>query len=66
MQEDQEKAKELMEAATLVSSGAHFSSGICYSDGGDLKKAKFHFKFVAIRASWRVFLEIWNVLSSIA
>ena len=49
LSQNQEKAKELlMRAAELGSSQAHYNLGIIYDDGGDLKKAKFHYEAAAM------------------
>ncbi len=49
LNQDREKAKELWtQAAALGSSKAHFSLGIIYEEGGDLKKAKFHTEAAAM------------------
>jgi len=49
LQQDDEKARELLRrAAELGSSHAHFCLGIEYYEGGDLKKAFFHYETAAI------------------
>jgi TPR repeat protein len=48
-QQDQTKAMELYaRAADLGSSRAHNNLGVIYHEGGDLKKAKFHFEAAAM------------------
>jgi TPR repeat protein len=65
-QEDREKAKELWtQAAKLGSSTAHFKLGICYSQEGDLKKAKFHFEFAAM-AGHEVAREMLGLMEGIS
>jgi hypothetical protein len=47
--QDQEKAKELlMRAVELGDSQAHFHLGNYYHEGGDMKKAKFHYEAAAM------------------
>jgi TPR repeat protein len=47
--QDQERAMELWtQAAELGSSKAHYELGVCYLEGGDLKKAKFHYEAAAM------------------
>jgi tetratricopeptide (TPR) repeat protein len=49
LQQDQAKALELWkQAAELGSSMAHYNLGAYYYEGGDLKKAKFHYEATAI------------------
>jgi tetratricopeptide (TPR) repeat protein len=49
LQQDRAKAMELWkQAAKLGSSQAHFQLGSIYNEGGDSKKAKFHFEAAAI------------------
>jgi TPR repeat protein len=49
LQQDGEKAMGLWkQAAKLGSSQAHFQLGAYYDDGGDLKKAKFHYEAAAM------------------
>jgi TPR repeat protein len=49
LQQNQERAKDLWtQAAKLGSSEAHFQLGTYYHDGGDLKKAKFHYEAAAM------------------
>jgi TPR repeat protein len=49
LQQDQEKAMDLWKhAAKLGSSEAHFSLGSVYCEGGELKKAKFHYEAAAL------------------
>jgi TPR repeat protein len=49
VQQDRVKAMELLKkAAELGSSESHFSLGSLYNQGGDLKKAKFHYKAAAL------------------
>jgi len=49
LQQDQEKAMDLWKhAAKLGSSEAHFSLGSVYCEGGELKKAKFHYEAAAM------------------
>jgi TPR repeat protein len=49
LQQDHAKALELWKkAAGLGSSQAHFQLGVCHSEGGDLKKAKFHYEAAAM------------------
>jgi TPR repeat protein len=49
LQQDQAKALELWkQAAELGSSMAHYNLGAYYYEGGDLKKAKFHYEAAAI------------------
>jgi hypothetical protein len=49
LQQNQERAKDLWtQAAKLGSSQAHFQLGTEYYDGGDLKKAKFHYEAAAM------------------
>jgi TPR repeat protein len=49
LSQDQEKAKELlMRAAELGSSHAHCLLGNVHEEGGDLKKAKFHYESAAM------------------
>jgi TPR repeat protein len=36
------------QAAELGSNDAHYHLGICYGEGGDLKKAKFHYEAAAM------------------
>jgi TPR repeat protein len=65
-QEDREKAKELWtQAAKLGSSQAHFKLGVCHSEGGDLKKAKFHFEFAAM-AGHEVAREMMGLMEGIS
>jgi len=46
---DRERAMELWkQAAALGSSHAHFELGSVYREGGDLKKAKFHYEAAAM------------------
>jgi TPR repeat protein len=47
--QDQAKAIELWkQAAKLGSSQAHYHLGNSYREGGDLKKAKFHYEVAAM------------------
>jgi TPR repeat protein len=47
--QDREKAMELWkQAAKLGDSHAHFRLGVCHSEGGDLKKTKFHYEAAAM------------------
>jgi hypothetical protein len=47
--QDQNKAMELWtQAAKLGSSQAHFHLGSTYEDGGDIKKAKYHYEVAAM------------------
>jgi len=49
LQQDREKAKELlMRAAELGSSHAHYNLGTIYHEGGNMKKAKFHVEAAAM------------------
>jgi TPR repeat protein len=49
LQQDREKAKELlMRAAELGSSQAHFNLSIIYDEEQDSKKAKFHYEAAAM------------------
>jgi tetratricopeptide (TPR) repeat protein len=49
LSQDEEKAMELWkQAAKLGSSDAYHHMGVCYDDGGDLKKAKFHYEEAAM------------------
>jgi TPR repeat protein len=49
LQQDLAKAVELWkQAAKLGSNQAHFFLGVCYLEGGDMKKEKFHFEAAAI------------------
>jgi TPR repeat protein len=49
LQPDWEKAKELwIQAAKLGSSQAHFQLGAYHHEGGDLKRAKFHYEAAAM------------------
>ena len=49
LQQDRTKANELfVRAADLDYSKAHFSLGLYYRAGGDLKKAKFHYEAAAM------------------
>ena len=49
MQQDREKAKELlMRAAELGSRQAHFNLSIIYDEEQDSKKAKFHYEAAAM------------------
>ena len=49
LSQDEEKAMELWkQAAKLGSSDAYHHMGVCYDDGGDLKKAKFHYEAAAM------------------
>jgi TPR repeat protein len=47
--QDQAKAMELWkQAAELGSNDAHYHLGICYGEGGNLKKAKFYYEAAAM------------------
>jgi tetratricopeptide (TPR) repeat protein len=49
LQQDQERAIDLWkQAAELGSSKAHYELGCSYDEGGDLKKAKFHYEAAAM------------------
>jgi tetratricopeptide (TPR) repeat protein len=48
-QQDHAKARQIhKQAAKLGSSDAYHHMGVCYDDGGDLKKAKFHYEEAAM------------------
>jgi TPR repeat protein len=49
LRQDSTRAMELyVRAAELGSSKAHYNLGVYYDDGGDLKKAKFHYEAAAM------------------
>ena len=52
LQQDQERAVELLtRAAELGYGGAQYNLGVYYYEGGDLKKAKFHYEAAAMKGN---------------
>ena len=75
LQQDRTKAMEMyVRAGQLGCSKAHSHLGMLYHEGGDMKKAKFHFEAAAMAGnegqerildSWKIIMETWNELLNI-